>query len=182
MDRVLRILALVPACLAAGWSQPATDWQREISSRYLDWSQSNTVLFEAVQRLAPCSPRLSTLLVEVREDAAALAKANRQYFDQYGAARRKDLAESVRLASETETALPELRSLDVDTNRAAELTKELRKGLTQKQTLLQEIASGVEAENKLWTAYYNAVETVIRRQCFESQGGRAKPPARSKRR
>lgn len=175
MSRI-RLLALLPACLAAAWSQPAPDRPGEIANRYLDWSQSNTVLFEAVQRLTPCSPRLSSLLVETRESAAALARANRLFSDQFGAARRKELADIAKLVADTETALPELKPLDLDTNRAAQLATELRRGLAQKQTLLQELTRGMESENKLWAAYYNAVEAVIRRQCLESQGA-AKPPA-----
>lgn len=215
MSRIIRILALLPGCITAGWPQPPpADPQREIASRYLDWSQSNTVLFEAAQRLPPCSPRLSSLLVQTRLHAAALAKANRQYFDQYGAAARKELAENQKLASETETALGELKPLEeperqygqrleakrrrtdtdalgslpapgegsVDTSGAAGLTQELRNGLSQKQTILQQITQGAETEYKLWTAYYNAFDAAMRLRCRESQPGGAKPAAPVKRR
>jgi hypothetical protein len=209
MNRIIRLLALSFVGLTVGWPQsPPVDLQRQIASRYLDWSQSNTVLVEAARRLTPCSPRLSSLLVEVRDNATALAAANRQYFNTYGAAARKEIAEVLPLTSDAETAVKELEPLEaldrqyrqrlaskrdragaeplgnlavagegaLDSSGAVRIAGELRNGLAQQQTLLLEITAGVEAEQKLWTAYYDAFEAAMRTQCRESQVRSAKPP------
>lgn len=207
MSLIIRVLALLTGCITAGWAQSTpANLQREIASRYLDWSQANAVLVEAVRRLEPCSPRIASLLTEARDTAAAMAKVNRQYFDQYTASMREDLAAAQKAASESEIAFNELKLLEdparqygvrvdsmrrridsegaaappvdsvIDGSSPAELGQ-LRTALAQRQTLVQQIASGAESEYKLWMVYYNSIATAARLRCGGVQPGAAKRPA-----
>lgn len=210
MSRIIRVLALLTSCISAGLPQSTpANLQREIASRHQDWSQANAVLVEAVRRLEPCSPRLSILLTEARDSAAALAKANRQYFDQYGAALRKDIASAQKMASESEAELNESKVLEEPANQyaprvesmrrrtgpespapsadtavsidgASELAQ-LRSSLEHRQTLVDQIAGGADSEFKLWTAYYNSIESAASIRCRALQPGAAKPAVRRNR-
>jgi hypothetical protein len=207
MSRIIRTLTLICCCFTIAWTQEPPDLQRDIAARYLDWSQHNTVLFEAVRRLTPCSPRISTLIQQARENSSALAKVTQQYLDQHSAQLRQQLAANSHLASEFNVSLEELQPFEqlssqyqqrtevrlrrtgtapeatTASNAAAKL-REFRDGLSQTESLLRQVAEGAAQEQKLWTAYYDAVEAATRRQCAEAQpaGARPAPAAPAKKR
>lgn len=200
MSRIIRTLALLPCCVTLGWTQQPSDPQREIAARYLDWSQNNTVLFEAVRRLTPCSPRIATLLQQARENSSALVKATQQYLDQYSAQMRQQLSAATQLASDLDASLEELQPVDelsrqyqqraqardrstapapesATAGDAAAKLREFRDGLAQSDSLLRQVAEGAAEEQQLWTAYYDAVEAVTRRQCAEAPASAKPAPA-----
>jgi hypothetical protein len=207
MSCIIRTLALLPCCFTLGWTQQPPDLQREIAARYLDWSQDNTVLFEAVRRLTPCSPRISTLIQQARDHSSALAQTMQQYLEQYGAPARKQMEASATLASELEASLKELQPLDAlalqyqqraaarhrETGAASQTgtaardaaakVREFRAGLSQAEWPLRRIAAGAAAEQELWTAYYDAIEALTRIQCAEaSPSAKPAPTAPAKKR
>lgn len=83
--------------------------QQAIETRQREWSQANAVLLEASRRL-PCSPRLTSLLSDVRESAVALAQANLRYFRQLSANEQREIEADQKFASETSAELEELQA------------------------------------------------------------------------
>lgn len=103
--RMIRIVLAACGTAAAVWSQTGGDALRStVELREREWSQANAVLFEAARKLNPCSPRIASLLTEVRAGALALAEANARYYTSFAAAARAESAQDRKFASEADAA------------------------------------------------------------------------------
>lgn len=114
---MIRLVPLLLAAAAVAWPQPARtppprtsleQLQSAVEEAQRDWSQTNTIVLEAERRLSPCSPRLAALLVQVRENAAALARANARYLLAYTAELRGDLTGGRKFAAAASSGITDL--------------------------------------------------------------------------
>lgn len=143
---LIRIVLAVCGTATAVSAQTGDPLLRTLEARQGEWSQANAVLIEASRRLNPCSPRLTTLLTDVREQSAALARANAKFYEQYLRAARIESERDGKFAAETAAALNELqpvldmvgqdRETVIDKRRqlTADATPEMREALSKLET------------------------------------------------